>query len=244
MAFGAEIRESHLNLSERSVNRQPNEEIIGMKIIDNVYVVPEVVANPYIIVDSYGLTIIDVGLPRSEKKILAYVVSLGQSVRDVKRIIITHADFDHFGSLAALHRLTGARMYTSKIEADAIAQGKSSRQIKIPASNWRRRWSNLFFNIFMKPTPIQVDEILMVKSCRYWEACVWWKPLGTRQVTFLYMRPKKEFCFAATQWLLMIMRLTRNRAQLQHGIKPFRQSLIFDNQNLARPLSARVMVPL
>lgn len=113
------------------------------------------------ILDSDGLTIIDVGLPRSEKKILAYVVSLGQSARDVKRIVITHADFDHFGSLAALHRLTGARVYTSKIEADAIAQGKSSRQIKIPARNWRRRWSNFFFNIFMKPTPFQVDETLM-----------------------------------------------------------------------------------
>ena len=44
-----------------------------MKIIDNVFVVPGVVANIYILVDDDGLTIIDAGLPRSEKKILAYV---------------------------------------------------------------------------------------------------------------------------------------------------------------------------
>jgi hypothetical protein len=34
-----------------------------MKIIGNVYVVPGVVANPYLIVDADGLTVIDTGLP-------------------------------------------------------------------------------------------------------------------------------------------------------------------------------------
>jgi glyoxylase-like metal-dependent hydrolase (beta-lactamase superfamily II) len=65
-----------------------------MKIIDNVFVVPGVVANIYILVDDDGLTIIDAGLPRSEKKILAYVAGLGKSARDVKRIILTHSDLD------------------------------------------------------------------------------------------------------------------------------------------------------
>ena len=43
-----------------------------MKIIDNVFVIPRVVANPYILVAANGLTVIDAGLPRSEKKILLY----------------------------------------------------------------------------------------------------------------------------------------------------------------------------
>ena len=98
-----------------------------MKIIDNVFVVPGVVANPYLIIDMDGLTVIDTGLPRSDKKILAYAASLGKSSRDIKRIIITHADFDHIGGLAALQAATGARTYASRIEADAIARGKSSR---------------------------------------------------------------------------------------------------------------------
>ena len=75
-----------------------------MKIIDNIFVVPRVIANTYVILDGDGLTVIDAGLPRSEKKILAYVTSLGKSARDVKRIIITHADLDHFGGLAALQK--------------------------------------------------------------------------------------------------------------------------------------------
>jgi glyoxylase-like metal-dependent hydrolase (beta-lactamase superfamily II) len=75
-----------------------------MKVIDNVFVVPGVIANSYLIVDPDGLTIIDAGLPRSEKKILSYIASLGKSARDVKRIIITHADIDHFGGLASLQK--------------------------------------------------------------------------------------------------------------------------------------------
>jgi len=130
-----------------------------MKIIDNIFVVPRVIANTYVILDGDGLTVIDAGLPRSEKKILAYVTSLGKSARDVKRIIITHADLDHFGGLAALQKATGARTYASQIEANAIAQGKASREIKPSGFSFRR----VLFTIlgpFMKATPFQVDEIL------------------------------------------------------------------------------------
>ena len=129
-----------------------------MKIIDNVYVVPDVIANPYIIVDADGLTLIDTGLPRNEKTILAYVASLGKSARDVKRIILTHSDFDHVGSLNALHKLTGARTYASKIEADAIAAGKPSRIPKIPIGSFIRRLR--FILMRLNAAPFQVDEIL------------------------------------------------------------------------------------
>jgi glyoxylase-like metal-dependent hydrolase (beta-lactamase superfamily II) len=130
-----------------------------MKIIDNVFVVPGVVANPYILVDADGLTVIDAGLPRSERKILAYVASLGKSAREVKRIILTHSDLDHVGGLAALHKSTGARTYASKIEADAIAAGKPSRQIK-PSGFSVMRLMFTLVRPFMKATPFHVDEIL------------------------------------------------------------------------------------
>jgi glyoxylase-like metal-dependent hydrolase (beta-lactamase superfamily II) len=130
-----------------------------MKIIDHVFVVPGVVANPYIIVDADGLTLIDTGIPRSEQKILAYVASLGKSARDVKRIILTHSDLDHVGSLAGLQKATGARTYASKIEAEAIAAGKASRQIK-PSGFSMRRVMFALMRPFMKAKPFQVDEIL------------------------------------------------------------------------------------
>ena len=130
-----------------------------MKVIDNIFVVPGVIANCYIILDPDGLTIIDAGLPRSERKILSYIASLGRSARDVKRIIITHADVDHFGGLAGLQKASSARTYASQIEADAIAQGKSSREINPTGFSLRR----LLFTVlrpFMKAPPVQVDEII------------------------------------------------------------------------------------
>ncbi len=130
-----------------------------MKIIDNVFIVPGVAANPYIIVDADGLTIIDAGFPRNGKKILAYVASLGKSEQDVKRIIITHADLDHFGGLAALQKASGARTYTTRVEADAIAQGKASREIRLTGFSLRRILFSLL-SPFVKATPFQVHEIV------------------------------------------------------------------------------------
>jgi glyoxylase-like metal-dependent hydrolase (beta-lactamase superfamily II) len=130
-----------------------------MKILENLHLIPGVVANPYLLVDDDGLTLIDTGLPRSEKKILAYVASLGKSARDVKRIILTHSDLDHVGALAALQKATSARTYASRIEADAIASGRPSRQIKSSGFSLMRLAFSLL-RPFMKARPFQVDEIL------------------------------------------------------------------------------------
>jgi glyoxylase-like metal-dependent hydrolase (beta-lactamase superfamily II) len=131
-----------------------------MKIIDNVFLVPGVIANPYLLVDNDGLTIIDTGLPRSERKILAYVAGLGKSTRDVKRIILTHSDFDHVGGLTALQKATGARTYASGVEAEAIAAGKPSRQVKTSGFSVMRMAFSLL-RPFMRSVPFQVDEILV-----------------------------------------------------------------------------------
>jgi len=131
-----------------------------MKIAENVYVVPNVVANPYILVDADGLSVIDTGIPGSDKKILAYISrQLGKSAQDVKHILLTHSDLDHVGGLAALHKATGARTYTSKIEAQAIAVGKPSREIK-PKGFSMRRVMFALLRPFMKAAPFQVDEIV------------------------------------------------------------------------------------
>jgi glyoxylase-like metal-dependent hydrolase (beta-lactamase superfamily II) len=127
-----------------------------LKIFENVFVVPKVVCNPYIIIDADGLTIIDTGFPRSEKKILAYVTRLGRSARDVTRILLTHSDLDHVGALPALQRATGARTYASRIEAEAIAAGITSRPIKHHGFSLRR-----LVHVFSKPARFRVDEILM-----------------------------------------------------------------------------------
>jgi glyoxylase-like metal-dependent hydrolase (beta-lactamase superfamily II) len=56
--------------------------------------------------------------------------------------------------------LTGAHTYASKIEAEAIAAGKPSRQVK-PSGFSMRRLLFTLMGPFFKATPFQVDEILM-----------------------------------------------------------------------------------
>lgn len=127
-----------------------------MQLADGVFLVPEVAANSYVIVDADGLTLIDAGLPRSHSRILRFISSLGRRA-EIKRILLTHSDWDHVGSLAALHKATGARTYASRIEADAMAAGRSSRPTRLPASTSLIR---RLMRRFMSPRPFQVDEIL------------------------------------------------------------------------------------
>ena len=98
-----------------------------MEIYPNVHHIPRVTANPYLLIDPSGATLIDAGLPGSDKKILRYISGLGLKPEDLKRIIITHADFDHIGGLAALKKASGAQIYASPTEAAAIASGRASR---------------------------------------------------------------------------------------------------------------------
>jgi len=103
---------------------------IEMKIAEDIHIVPGVTANPYLLVDSDGLTLIDTGIPGSANKILKYVKQAGYSPMDLNRILLTHADYDHAGSLAALKKATGARVYASLYEARSVATGRFPRSLK------------------------------------------------------------------------------------------------------------------
>ena len=129
-----------------------------MKIIANVHLIPNIVANPYLIIDSNGLALIDAGLPGSGKKILKYISGLGHAPSDLKWIVVTHSDIDHIGGLTAIKNTSGARVYASAIEAEAMSKGSSSRQIK--SKNFFRRLLRSVAGRFMKAAPIRTDEIL------------------------------------------------------------------------------------
>lgn len=128
-----------------------------MEIIPNVHQIRGTLSNCYLIVDADGLTLIDCGLPRDEKTIVRYIRRLGYTLDDLKRIIITHADGDHMGSLAALKASSKARVYATEIEARAIERGKMSRDLKV----------NMFVRLFLLPLgwwfiakPAHVDELV------------------------------------------------------------------------------------
>jgi glyoxylase-like metal-dependent hydrolase (beta-lactamase superfamily II) len=132
-----------------------------VEIAPNAHLIPGIIAHPFLIVDADGLTLIDAGLAGSEKKILKYIADLGRAPRDVKRIVITHADGDHVGALAALQAATGARVYASAYEAECITTGKMPRPLK------PQGWQKIVFAVIaplaarvFAAKPAQVDEIL------------------------------------------------------------------------------------
>lgn len=126
-----------------------------MKIIDHVYLVPRMIGNAYLIAEPEGLTLIDAGLPRSEKRTLRYISDLGRAAADLQRIVITHADSDHVGGLAALKAASGARVYASPIEAEAMAAGRLSREMKL--TGLRRVLFALVHRLFAA-RPVTADE--------------------------------------------------------------------------------------
>src|SRR5512140_808541 len=129
-----------------------------MEIIPSVHLVPNVIANAYLIMEPNGLALIDAGLPGSDRKILRYFTERGHAPRDLRTIIITHSDTDHVGGLAALKRATGAAVYASAIEAAAIAAGKPSRRTR-PRQAAIRFLVNLSQKFF-KSKPVEVDHVL------------------------------------------------------------------------------------
>ena len=72
------------------------------EVIHGVYQLPNSFVNLYLILEQHGLTLIDTGLQKSGAAVvLAALAQLGRQPSDLKRILITHADPDHIGSVAA-----------------------------------------------------------------------------------------------------------------------------------------------
>jgi glyoxylase-like metal-dependent hydrolase (beta-lactamase superfamily II) len=130
-----------------------------MEIVKNIYQIPGVFANSFLIVEPEGLTLIDAGIPGSGKKILQYIDSLGRSPNDLRRILITHADMDHVGGVGALKKSTGARVYAGAVESQAMSEGKSSRPIKAGGFSVRRLLMSIAGSLF-RTQSVPADELI------------------------------------------------------------------------------------
>lgn len=125
-----------------------------MEISNGVHIIPGTVANVYLIVETTGLVLIDTGFQSSIKKIESYLSELGYGLTDIKHILITHADEDHYGSLAKLKSNSAAQTYASPEEAEAISKGASSRNLNLKGIKKFGFW--LIRNLF-KARPAQID---------------------------------------------------------------------------------------
>jgi metallo-beta-lactamase class B len=70
-----------------------------------------------------GLILLDGDLPQSAQGIAAHVRALGHDVHEIRWIVASHGHFDHVGGIAALQRLSGARVAASAKTAQALRAG-------------------------------------------------------------------------------------------------------------------------
>jgi glyoxylase-like metal-dependent hydrolase (beta-lactamase superfamily II) len=89
-------------------------------ISDSIHHLPDVVGGPTLLLGEDGVVVVDTGVPGAEADILAALAELGRDPNEVRHVLITHADGDHVGGLAALVAATGARVYASEHEAEVI----------------------------------------------------------------------------------------------------------------------------
>lgn len=130
-----------------------------MQIAPDLYQVPGVIANVFVLVDADGVTLVDTGLPYNHRRILAYLAQLGHAPTAVRRILITHADRDHMGGVAALRALTGARVYAGALEGAAMAAGRETRRLRMDPALRLAMWL-LNRVLFVAVQPAAADETL------------------------------------------------------------------------------------
>lgn len=90
------------------------------------------VGRVYLIEGPDGLTIIDAGVALAADRILHQLAAAGHAPGEVRRILITHAHFDHIGGLPRLKALTGAEVIASAIERPYV-EGRAA--LPTPAPN-------------------------------------------------------------------------------------------------------------
>ena len=134
--------------------------MIMNEISTNVYQIPTRFVNFYLIAEPDSLTLVDTGVAEDGvQRFLRAIAHLGRRTSALTRILITHADPDHYGSADELRRLTGARVCASAPEAEAMARGTMSRPIR--GNPLMRGLFSLLVRLLMPTRPTPVDEILI-----------------------------------------------------------------------------------
>jgi glyoxylase-like metal-dependent hydrolase (beta-lactamase superfamily II) len=103
--------------------------MIAQPLVPGIYAISLGFVNAFLL-DLGELTLIDTGIPGSEKKILRALAELGKPPAALRHILITHLHGDHTGGLPALQRASGAQTYMHPSEAADYAGGTTMRPVE------------------------------------------------------------------------------------------------------------------
>jgi metallo-beta-lactamase class B len=102
------------------------EEYKPFRIAGNLYYVGSAELGCYLITTPRGHILINTGLPGSDTMIRRHVEELGFKISDIKILLTNQVHFDHVGGLAALKKMSGARVMIEEADAAVMADGGNS----------------------------------------------------------------------------------------------------------------------
>jgi len=127
-----------------------------------VHAVPLGLSQAYLLESDAGVVLVDAGSPRQERLILRRLQALRSadaSPLNLQLIFITHAHLDHYGSAAALRRLTGASVAIHRADAEALARGET----RIGSARGRGKFMRVLLplvELCLRPEPVTPDILL------------------------------------------------------------------------------------
>jgi len=96
------------------------------RIAGNLYYVGSYELASYLITTPKGHILINTGMPGSAPMIRSHVEALGFKFSDIKILLNNQAHNDHVGAMAAIKKMTGAKIMINKKDAPVLADGGRS----------------------------------------------------------------------------------------------------------------------
>jgi metallo-beta-lactamase class B len=128
---------------DASLKGPDSEPIEPFRILANIHYVGAQNISSYLITTPQGHILVDTGMPRMAKPILANVEKLGFKPNDIRLMISSHAHVDHIGGHAEVKKATGAQVIASAEDAKALEAGVDMSPVEY--DGW---------------TPVRVDRII------------------------------------------------------------------------------------
>ena len=95
-----------------------------MEIAPGVHRVEDVTGSNVVLLVDEQMAVVDTGISGNGDAIVSYIRKIGRSPNDLRWILVTHFHFDHSGSAAELHELTGAKIVAHRAETETGSDGR------------------------------------------------------------------------------------------------------------------------